>query len=170
MLLPPAPPVPLPPWLALSLVELLVPETSPLVAVPPVPLLVLSLVELLEFVPLTSPLVAAELFVAVWSPVVALVLPTLPPLAVTLGVKVKSGVKLVSPMLPPAPPVALTVLPPLEEVVSPMLEAPPKPPAPPVALLVEVWSPLLPPVALDEPELVMVMEGVEPLPEPRPTT
>ena len=145
--------VPLPPWLVLSLVELLV----------GVKVGVKSLALLL--VPLTSPLVA---------------LPPRPP--------VPEPVAEVSPTLE-APPVPEAVL--VPPVMSPKVmvgvlvlvaELVPEPVAvlSPLALLAVwvwlpwllVWSPLLPPVALDEPELVMVIEGVvpEPLLEPRPLT
>ena len=100
----------------------------------------------------------------------ALVSPTLPPLDVMLGLKAKFGLMLVSPRLPPVaePPVPLPVPLPVA-VLSPLaLLAVWLPLAPPVALT----SPLVPPVALLVPELVMLIDGVEPepLPEPRPTT
>ena len=172
MLLPPAPP-----WLVLSLVEVGVNVlvTSPLVAVPPVPEPVAVPLPLSPTLPPVPEPVAVELLVEVWSPLlalppkppappVALVSPTLPPLAVLLGVKVKFGAKLVSPIVPPV----AELVPEPVAVLSPL------------ALLAVwvwlpwllVWSPLLPPVALDEPELVIEIEGVEPEPllEPRPTT
>ena len=96
----------------------------------------------------------------------------------------------VSPTLPPVPepPAAamvgamlgLTVMVGLdsEALVPPVAEvSPTRPPVaeevPPCAALVEVWSPLLPPVALLVPALVLSMEmdGVEPEPpEPLPMT
>ena len=96
--------------------------------------------------------------------------PTAPPvpLEVMVGVKVMAGLDVALPPKPPAPPVPLPVA-----VLSPLaLLAVWLPLLPPVPEPVALTSPLVPPVALDEPELVMLIEGVEPEPllEPRPTT
>ncbi len=143
------PPVPepvaelVPPWLVLSLVELLVGVKS------------------LLLVPLTLPLVAlppaAEVSPTLEAPPVpeaVLVPPVMSP-KLTVGVLVLLAELVPEPVALLSPLALLAVW-----VWLPLL--------PPVALT----SPLVPPVALDDPELVMVMDGVEPEPvfEPRPTT
>ena len=158
--MPPAPPSLL---VVLVGVKLLVPVTSPLVAAPPLDVMVgLNVVvgaKLFDGVKVGAKLgvnsllgVKVLLLVPVTSPLVAVVLPTLPPEAVMVGVTSMVGLE-----LPPAPPaavletspvvtltglvlvrlplvklgLAVKLLPPLDEVVSPT--------APPVAALLAVW-------------------------------